>query len=82
MGEREGGSRLTEAEKERVRAFLLHLCEWSGKSWDEVMFLAGVPSTTAAGWRYKRATPQSSALLEILRVTGVVDDNHKLPPRS
>jgi hypothetical protein len=71
-------------ERERVRAFLLHLTEWSGKSWDELVFEARVPSTTAAGWRYRQATPQAPALLELLRAAGVLDEDYRLqlPPQD
>ena len=75
---RRGGQRLTPEERERVREFLLHLADWSGKPWDELIYLAGVPSTTAAGWRYKRSTPQAPALLDLLRAAGVLDDEYKL----
>ncbi len=73
-----GGQRITDEEKDRVRAFLLHLTEWSGKSWDELMFEARVPSATAQGWRYKQATPQAPAMLDLLRVAGVLDEDYKL----
>ena len=73
-----GGQRITDDERERVRAFLLHLVEWSGKSWDKLVFEAGVPSATAQGWRYKAATPQAPALLDLLRSAGVLDENYEL----
>jgi hypothetical protein len=72
------GQRVTTEEREQVRAFLLHLVEWSGKSWDELIFEAKVPSTTGAGWRYKQATPQAPALLDLLRVAGVLDESYRL----
>jgi hypothetical protein len=79
-----GGQRITAEERERVRSFLLHLAEWSGKSWDELVFEAKVPSTTAHGWRYKQATPQASALLDLLRAAGVLDEDYRLqaPPHN
>lgn len=42
------------------------------------MFKARAPYATAAGWRYKQATPQAPALLELLRAAGVVDENYRL----
>jgi len=75
---RVGGKPITAEERERVRSFLLHLAEWSGKSWDELIFRAGVPSTTAHGWRYRQATPQAPALLELLRAAGVLDEDYRL----
>lgn len=73
-----GGQRITADERERVRAFLLHLADWSGKSWDELIFAARVPSPTAAGWRYKQATPQAHALLDLLRAAGVLDEDYRI----
>jgi hypothetical protein len=73
-----GGQPITPEERERVRSFLLHLAEWSGKSWDELVFETKVPSATAHGWRYKRATPQAPALLDLLRTAGVLDEHYRL----
>ena len=73
-----GGQRISAEERDRVRSFLLHLAEWSGKSWDELIFEAKVPSTTAHAWRYRQATPQAPALLDLLRAAGVLDEDYRL----
>jgi hypothetical protein len=71
-------ARLSKAERDRVRDFVRHVVEWSGQSWDDLAYAAGVPFTTVQGWRYGRATPEAPGLLAFLRAAGVLDDAYKI----
>ena len=70
--------RLSADEKKQARDFLLHLVEWSGKKWDQVVYEAGIPPSTAAGWRYARATPEMPGLLRMMRAAGLLSSDDKI----
>jgi hypothetical protein len=77
--------RLSPEERERVRDFVRHVVEWSGRGWDELAYISGVPFTTVQGWRYGRATPEAPWLLAFLKAAGVLDENYRItaaPPAA
>lgn len=78
--ERPGGrTELTSEERRQVRDLLVQLAERVG-GWDALMDAAGIPRSTHPAWRYgdRPTTPESSALLRILRAAGVLDDDFLL----
>ena len=82
-------TRVTEAERAIVRAFIEQLYErWAelnpGKvSYAEFARQAGISYSSLATWRAgppakKRATPEAPDLIKILRASGVIDQDYRI----
>lgn len=61
-----------------MRTFVRHLQQWSGKPWDQLVYEAQVPTSTAAGWLYGRATPETPGLLRLMRAAGLLTDDYMI----